>query len=277
MMSIKHEIDVGVVLQRLDAGAAVVGVDHLDAVRLEDAGHGEDVAHVIVDDQDLLTRRRSLRPCGVSLIIAFDRSGSRSSIAMQEERGVLEQPLRRVDAALEDDRLRVLLQPLLLVVGQLLAGVDDDRQVAIARLRLDLLDQAHAVVARQHQIDDHAVELAGVERRQRLLGRAHGRDLDVVALADQLDDALALVVVVLDQQQLPHRSIEERRDVLERRLQRLAADRLLEVGERAQRGAAPRELVDRDHVHRDVARAARCASGDRARASRRAPAAADRG
>jgi len=30
----------------------------------------------------------------------------------------------------------------------------------------------------------------------------HGRDLDVVALAHELDDAVALMVVVLDQQEL---------------------------------------------------------------------------
>ena len=51
---------------------------------------------------------------------------------------------------------------------------------------------------------------------------AHRRDLHVVAFADQLDDALALGVVVLDQQQPPHLPVEERGDVLEGALQRLA-------------------------------------------------------
>ena len=33
---------------------AVLGVEHLHAVRLEDARQREDIPHVVVDDQDLL-------------------------------------------------------------------------------------------------------------------------------------------------------------------------------------------------------------------------------
>ena len=78
-----------------------------------------------------------------------------------------------------------------------------------------------------------------VERLGGLLRGTHGRDLDVVASPTSSTMRLALGVVVLDQQQLAHRPIEEGGDVLEGALERLAADRLLEVGERAQRGAAP--------------------------------------
>jgi len=34
---------------------SVLGVDHFEPVGLQHAGDGEDVAHVIVDDQDLLS------------------------------------------------------------------------------------------------------------------------------------------------------------------------------------------------------------------------------
>jgi hypothetical protein len=87
---------------------------------------------------------------------------------------------------------------------------------------------------------------------------------------DRLDPIVALLIFVLVVALLfvvvtrgtravlgPRRRLEEGVGlaVLEGRLQRLAAHRLFEVGERAQRRAPAGELVDRDHVHGDVARA----------------------
>ncbi len=47
----------GVLQQRVDAGAPVFGVQHLNLMALQDAGQGEDVAHVVVHDEHAATRQ----------------------------------------------------------------------------------------------------------------------------------------------------------------------------------------------------------------------------
>ena len=54
--------------------------------------------------------------------------------AVQEERGLVEQPLGRLDA-LDHDAARERVQPRVLLGRELLAGEDDDRQVAAASRR----------------------------------------------------------------------------------------------------------------------------------------------
>ncbi len=60
------------------------------------------------------------------------------------------------------------------------------------------------------------------QRRERLLGRRRGADLDVVA-AEQLGDRVALGRVVLDQQQRAHRALGELLDALQHPVQRVGA------------------------------------------------------
>ena len=88
---------------------------------------------------------------------------------------------------------------------------------------------------------------------QRLGAGADRRDLDVV-VQQQLDDALPLDVVVLDHQQ----PLLVRRDVgldaIEGVLEVLGRGRLDQVRERAVRQAVLPLLLDRQHLHRDVAR-----------------------
>jgi hypothetical protein len=57
-------------------------------------------------------------------------------------------------------------------------------------------------------------------------------DLDILML-NELDHALALVLVVLDDQQPLHRGVDEVGDLRERFVERFLRDRLLEVRERA--------------------------------------------
>ena len=86
-------------------------------------------------------------------------------------------------------------------VGQLLAGEDDDRHVAQRRLGLQLVEQLEAGHVGQPQIDDAAVERRRSSSAVERLGAGADRgDLDVVVI-EQLDDAVALDVVVLDDQQ----------------------------------------------------------------------------
>ena len=59
---------------------------------------------------------------------------------MQEQRHLVEQPLRRF-RALDDDRLGVAAQPLLIVGGEVAAGVDDDRREGIGVLAAQRLQK----------------------------------------------------------------------------------------------------------------------------------------
>ena len=83
---------------------------------------------------------------------------------------------------------------------------------------------------------------------------ADRRDVDVVAGADQLDDRLALGVVVLDDEQVLHAPLDEGGDLVERGLERVAADRLLEVADGARAQHLLAAVGVGHHVHRDVAR-----------------------
>ena len=104
----------------------------------------------------------------------------------------------------------------------------------VALLALHLLEQLEAGHLRQPEVEHHAVERRLlVERRERLLGRADGDDLDVAVAADQLDDRLPLRLVVLDDEQAPDVALDEGLDPAERLVERLVRRRLLEVGDRA--------------------------------------------
>ena len=73
---------------------AVLGVDDLHAVRLEHAGEREDVAHVVVDHQHLLAGEHRV---GVVQLLEHLPllAGQLGLDAVQEQRGLVEQALRR--------------------------------------------------------------------------------------------------------------------------------------------------------------------------------------
>ena len=86
-----------------------------------------------------------------------------------------------LSARLDDQRLDLLLEPLLLVAAQVLAGVDDDRQVLVPHIRCDLLDQVEPVNAGSTRSMTTQSKPLLVERRQRVLAVATDDRLDVVA------------------------------------------------------------------------------------------------
>ena len=99
--------------------------DHLPALQL--AGQGEDVAQVVVDDQDLLAGQ--LR---VGLLALVEHlPGRRPEVGLdpvEEQRRLVDEVLQRPDV-LDDRRLGHLVEPGLLLGGQVPAGVDDDPEV----------------------------------------------------------------------------------------------------------------------------------------------------
>ena len=125
------------------------------------------------------------------------------------------------------------------------------------RVGAHLLDQVEPVERGQDEVHDHAVERLALERLERLLARRHRHGLHVagVVVGHERGDAAPLRGVVLDEQEAPHLAIEEGLHVREGAVEGLLRHRLLEVGERAQVGAAPLGVDDADDVHRDVARA----------------------
>ena len=75
------------------------------------------------------------------------------------------------------------------------------------------------------------------------------------AAADELGDAHALLVVVLDEEQVLHRPVDELPGARQGTQERVAVDRLLEEPEGAGPQAPLLLVVDRDHVDRHVPRA----------------------
>jgi hypothetical protein len=92
-----------------------------------------------------------------------------------------------------------------------------------------------------------AIEPALPQRLQSFATGAHLRDHHI-AVADDLDDLLALQVVVLDQQQLLDRPRDELLGARQRLLQRHVIHRLFQHRERAHLQAALARILDRDDV-----------------------------
>ena len=87
----------------------------------------------------------------------------------------------------------VLAQPRLLAAREVLARVDDHRDVREALVGADLLEQLEAAHLRQLEVEHDAVDARLLlERLERLLAGGRRGDLDVVAVADQLADRVAL-------------------------------------------------------------------------------------
>ena len=91
--------------------------------------------------------------------------------------------------------------------------------------------------------------------------------------ADELDDRLALVLVVLDHQQVANAAVDEARDRGERVLEPFARDGLLEERDRAGLQGLLAAVAARDDVHGDVPRRRVVLQPVEQRRSRRAPAA----
>ncbi|GJE73411.1 hypothetical protein CHKEEEPN_4976 [Methylorubrum podarium] len=169
---------------------------------------------------------------------------------MQEQRGLVEKSLGRA-RVLEDDRRSGVPELLLLGGRQLPARIDDDGQLLPVLGGTDLLDQLGTADIGQAEIDDRAVEPAACQGFQRGGGRADPEDLDVL-FAQERCDAGALVLVVLDEQEVAHGPRDEFLRALQGSQQTLALDRLFKEAEGARAQAALLLVVDRDHVDRNV-------------------------
>ena len=109
------------------ACAAVGGADDLDLMSLEQGGECEDIAGVVVNHQHLASMEDlvgAVQPLEHHLLFL----GQIGDDAVEEERGLVQEPFGRLDV-LQDDALGHGLEPDLIVVGQILAGEDDDGQV----------------------------------------------------------------------------------------------------------------------------------------------------
>jgi hypothetical protein len=155
---------------------------------------------------------------------------------------------------LDDDGLGVAPELGLLGRRELLARVDDDRQILDGGVVLDALEQREAAHVGEPQIEHHAVEAPLGDLLQGRLGGGDRRDLDVLAPAHQLDDAAALHLVVFDHEQVAHRLLDEAGDPVEGAVERVGADRLLQVRDRALAQPALPLVHARHDVHGDVAR-----------------------
>ena len=171
---------------------------------------------------------------------------------MEEERDFVQQPLRRA-GVLDDDRLREAPEPLLLVARQRSAGVDDDGREGHVVLPGHRFEQLEAAQVRQVQIQDHAVEGRRLQLLERLAGVLHVRNLDVRAF-EQLANALALPVVVFNDEHAPEALRELRFELLKRGDQLFPLDGFQGVPDRAALERLLRVVGDRQHVHGNVTR-----------------------
>ncbi len=169
---------------------------------------------------------------------------------MQEQRDLIEQPLRR-PGAFDDDRTRILHQRRFFVAGQIASGIDDDGRERTDIFTGHAFEQLMAVHVREFEVDDHAVEDRGTQQLEGLLAELHRGDLDIGVL-DQPRDALALTGVVFDQQdtfdllrQLLLEAAEHGLEVFTRRRFGRVAD-----GAHLHRGFL--SILHRHDVHRDV-------------------------
>src|SRR5438093_1931183 len=98
-------------------------------------------------------------------------------------------------------------------------------------VRLELLEKREAAHLRQLQVEDHAVVALPLELLECVLAGCHCDHLDVLAASDQVDDGLALRLVVLDDEQALEVAVDEAQDLAERLAEELPRDRLLDEGD----------------------------------------------
>ena len=99
----QHDLDVGIGRQLVEGLLPVLGVDDLHLVLLEDGGDREQVARVVVDQQHLLAHQAGSVAVSRRSISRF--GGRQLGLdAVQEQRGLVEQALRRAHV-LDDDGL----------------------------------------------------------------------------------------------------------------------------------------------------------------------------
>ena len=114
----------------------------MNAMLLEQAGQGENIAHIVVHDKHFPADKRL-----VGLAQPFQHlplaTGQIGSDEMEEQRHFVEQPLGRLHV-FEDHALGHPCQTLAVVFGQVFARADDDRQFPQRRILPDVLHEIEA-------------------------------------------------------------------------------------------------------------------------------------
>ena len=157
-------------------------------VRLERARQREDVAHVVVDDQDLLAAEERRRRCAAARASGASLGQLRLD-AVQEQRRLVEQPLRRA-RVLDDDRLRVPLAASSPRAGS--APCRCRRSPAVrgsARRVLTVSSSSKPVIFGSFRSSTMQSKRGSASSAASASSRGADRDdLDVAVAADQLDD-----------------------------------------------------------------------------------------
>ena len=172
--------------------------------------------------------------------------------AVQEQGRLVEQTLRRLDAFHHDAarhgvKLRILLR------RKLAAGEDHHGNVGNLRFGLDGLQNVEAGHVRQAKIENHAIDVAGPQKIERLAARAGGNDLDVV-VAEQRRNADLLGFVVLHDEQALAAQPGKLLDPRHRGLHAFGGRRLGDEGKGAARQAVLAVFLQRHDLHRNMAR-----------------------
>jgi hypothetical protein len=131
---------------------------------------------------------------------------------VHEAVGFLEQMLQRTDIPLHDDRTGHAPQELFVVRFKFQASVHDHRVFPQAEFLFQRFEDLDAGHVRQIQIEHHAVEVPAFQGGQRLFARGDCRDSGV-GIGQQFDDAVALNIIVFDDEQFAHWPLDKRRDL----------------------------------------------------------------
>ena len=201
MMSISTTLRSGVSLDQLDRLPAVGGAEHLHVLVLEHASSAR---------RCCARRRRRPAPCGRAAPRSSRAAaracccfGSGRSATTRCRNSAVSSNSRSGDCtSLSTMLLATALQPRFFLGGQVLAGEDDDRarRAAPARpgsARAARSRSCRAGAGRRTQQSNGCVE----QRRPAPRRRCRRPTISMSSCAEQLDDALPLDVVVLDDQQ----------------------------------------------------------------------------
>src|SRR2546429_2093312 len=118
---------------------------------------------------------------------------------MQEERRLVHQPLRRLDA-LDDDAARHRVQLRVLLGRQLATRKDNHRDVGERCVVADRFEQVETRHVGQPEIEHDAIRRLLADRRERFLAGTDGHQVDVV-MPQKLGDAALLGGAVFDNQE----------------------------------------------------------------------------
>ena len=221
----------------------------MHAAPFQDAAQREDVARVVIDQKHGLADEviiRAVQALDHALLVVRQVGDD----AVQEQRGLVQQPLRRFDT-LDDDAASNRMQLGVLFRRQLAAGEHDDRDVGERRIVADRFEELEARHVGQPQVEHDAIGRLLVQCRERLLAGPRRREVDVV-MPKQLGDAALLGRVVFDDQQALAARLHVILDPRQRRLEILGRARLVDEGEGAAGKPVLAIFVERDDLHRDM-------------------------